>query len=76
MVAFDIETCGFVGAVVHHVIDLEEGEALASLIEQRTGHRPAVQLLVTSVGIHVGPGSLGVVYEVAADLHKNTETAP
>ena len=75
MVAADIEAYGFVGAVVHHVIDLEEGEALASLIEQRTGHRPDVQLLVTSVGIHVGPGSLGVVYEVGADLHKNTESA-
>ena len=60
---------------MHHVIDLEEGEALASLIEERTGHRPSVQLLVTSVGIHVGPCSLGVVYEVGADLHKNTEPA-
>jgi len=75
MVAADIEAYGFAGAVVHHVIDLEEGEALASLIEERAGHRPSVQLLVTSVGIHVGPGSLGVVYEVGADLHKNIEPA-
>lgn len=75
MVAADFEAYGFVDAVVHHVIAPEEGEALADLIEQRTGHRPAVYLLPPAIGIHVGPGALGVVYEVAADLHKNTEPA-
>jgi len=73
MVAADFERFGFVGVFVHHVIAPKEGEALAELIEQRTGHRPAVALLPPSIGIHVGPGALGVVYEVAADLHKNTE---
>ena len=73
MVAVDFEAYGFVDAVVHHVIAPREGEALADLIEQRTGHRPAVYLLPPAIGIHVGPGALGVVYEVAADLHKNTE---
>ncbi len=76
MVAADFETHGFVDAVVHHVIDLPEGEALADLIERRTGHRPAVYILPPSVGVHVGPGSLGVVYEVGADLHKNSGPAP
>jgi DegV family protein with EDD domain len=75
MVAADFEAYGFVDAVVHHVIAPEEGEALADLIEQRTGHRPAVYRLPPAIGIHVGPGALGVVYEVAADLHKNTEPA-
>ncbi|HEY5516856.1 MAG TPA: DegV family protein [Coriobacteriia bacterium] len=75
MVAVDFEAYGFVDAVVHHVIAPREGEALADLIEQRTGHRPAVYLLPPAIGIHVGPGALGVVYEVAADLHKNTEPA-
>jgi len=75
MVAADFDAYGFIDAVVHHVIAPEEGEALADLIEQRAGHRPAVYLLPPSIGIHVGPGALGVVYEVAADLHKNTEPA-
>ena len=75
MVAADFDAYGFIDAVVHHVIAPEEGEALADLIEQRTGHRPAVYLLPPAIGIHVGPGALGVVYEVAADLHKNTEPA-
>lgn len=76
MVAADFEEFGFVDAVVHHVIDVEEGTALADLIERRTGHRPSLALLNPSVGIHVGPGSLGVVYEVGADLHKNTQPVP
>jgi DegV family protein with EDD domain len=75
MVAADFEAYGFVDAVVHHVIAPREGEALADLIEQRTGHRPPVYLLPPSIGIHVGPGALGVVYEVAADLHKNSGPA-
>lgn len=72
MVAADFKTHGFVGAVVHHVIAPRDGEALCGLIEERTGHRPSLEVLPASIGIHVGPGSLGVVYEVAADLHKNT----
>lgn len=75
MVAADFESHGFVDAVVHHVIAEEEGETLATLIERRTGHRPRVQLLPVTIGIHVGPGSLGVVYETRDGLHKNTEDA-
>jgi DegV family protein with EDD domain len=75
MVEADFRSHGFVRAVVHHVIAPAEGEALADLIEMHTGHRPDVELLPPSVGIHVGPGALGVVYEVATDLHKNSEPA-
>lgn len=75
MVAADVESHGFVDAVVHHVIAEAEGKALATLIEQRTGHRPAVRVLPATIGIHVGPGSLGVVYETRDELHKNTEDA-
>lgn len=75
MVAMDFESHGFADAVVHHVIAEAEGEALATMIEQRTGHRPRVQTLPAAIGIHVGPGSLGVVYETCGDLHKNTGDA-
>lgn len=73
MVAADFDSHGFVGAVVHHVSAGTAADTLAGAIEQRTGHRPSVQLLPASVGIHVGPGSLGVVYETADALHKNSE---
>ena len=73
MVVADFESHGYIDAVVHHVIAPAEGEALATLIEQRTGHRPPVRLLSASIGVHVGPGALGVVYETRDGLHKNTK---
>lgn len=73
MVAADFESHGYVDAFVHHVIAPTEAAALAGLIEERTGHRPPVQALPATIGVHVGPGSLGVVYETRDHLHKNTE---
>lgn len=73
MTAADIAEKGFVDAVVHHILAPDEGEALAVMIGDRTGHRPRVQLLGPAVGIHVGPGSLGVVYETRDPMHKNRE---
>ncbi len=71
--AADFASHGFVDAVVHHVLDLEEGEALAAMIEARSGHRPRVQEIGPVIAVHVGPGSLGVVYQTRDALHKNTD---
>jgi DegV family protein with EDD domain len=73
LTAADIAEKGFVDAVVHHILAEDEGEALASMIEERSGHRPRVQPLSPAVGIHVGPGSLGVVYETREEMHKNRD---
>lgn len=73
LAAADFAGKGFADAVVHHILDAEEGEALATMIEERSGYRPRVQQLGPAVGIHVGPGSLGVVYQTCDDLHKNTK---
>jgi DegV family protein with EDD domain len=73
LAASDFARLGFVDAVVHHILAAEEGEALAAMIEQRSGHRPRVQQLGPAVGIHVGPGSLGVVYQTRDEMGKNTE---
>jgi DegV family protein with EDD domain len=70
--AADFASHGFVDAVVHHVLAPDEGEALATMIEERSGHRPRVQPLGPAVAVHVGPGSLGVVYETREELHKNS----
>jgi DegV family protein with EDD domain len=74
-VAADFASHGFVDAVVHHVLALEEGESLAAMIEACSGHRPRVQGLGPVIAVHVGPGSLGVVYETRDELHKNSEEA-
>lgn len=71
-VTADFASNGFVDAVVHHCLDPEEAEALAIMIEERSGHRPRVQPLGPAISVHVGPGALGVVYECVEELHKNS----
>jgi len=71
-VAADFASHGFVDAVVHHVLAPDEGEALAAMIETRSGHRPRIQELGPVIAAHVGPGALGVVYETRDELHKDT----
>jgi DegV family protein with EDD domain len=75
MVVADAETHGLADIVVHHILDEEEAELLAGLLEPRIGRRPRIQLIGPSIGLHVGPGTLGVVYETNEHLHKNSPLA-
>jgi DegV family protein with EDD domain len=75
MVASDAESHGLADIVVHHILDVEEAEALADILSQRLGLRPRVQLIGPAIGLHVGPGTLGVVYETRDHLHKNSTDA-
>jgi DegV family protein with EDD domain len=72
MVAADAEAHGLEDIVVHHILDAEEAELLAGLLAPRIGRRPRVQQIGPAIGLHVGPGTLGVVYETRDHLHKNT----
>jgi DegV family protein with EDD domain len=72
MVADDAEQHGLAGVVVHHILDAEEAELLAGLLAERLGRQPQVQPIGPTIGLHVGPGTIGVVYEALEDLHKNT----
>jgi DegV family protein with EDD domain len=62
MVAADSRERGLTDAVVHHILAPDVGEELADEIERLTGLRPRMQLLGPVIGLHVGPGSVGVVY--------------
>ena len=62
MVAADARDHGLAAAVVHHILAPAIGEELATEIERLTGLRPSLQLLGPVIGLHVGPGSVGVVY--------------
>ena len=75
MVALDSEKHGLADIVVHHILDVEEAEALADILSPRLGLRPRVQLIGPAIGLHVGPGTLGVVYETRSHLHKNSTDA-
>jgi DegV family protein with EDD domain len=60
-------------AVVHHIDAPEDGRRLADMIQQATDKPVEIIPLGPVVGLHVGPGSLGVVYRCRQPLHKNTE---
>ena len=72
MVAADAGAHGLADIVVHHILDAEEADSLADLLGARLGRRPRVQQIGPAIGLHVGPGTLGVVYETLEHLHKNS----
>jgi DegV family protein with EDD domain len=71
MVAVDAEAHGLADVIVHHILDAEEARILADLLAPRIGRMPRVQLIGPAIGLHVGPGTMGVVYETLEDLGKN-----
>lgn len=73
--AADVAAKGLGDAVIHHIDDPEAAGELAALLEPAAGRPVHVSLLGPVVGLHVGPGSLGVVYWTREEQHKDTETA-
>lgn len=71
-VAEDARTFGLEEAIVHHILAPEEAGVLADLLEAKTGDRPCISELGPAVGLHVGPGTAGVVYRTREPLGKNT----
>jgi DegV family protein with EDD domain len=74
--AADIAAKGFAGGViVHHIDDPEAGRALADLVENVAGCPVPVIPLGPVIGLHVGPGTAGLVYITAEPLGKNSATS-
>ena len=53
---------GFGGATVHHIHCEEEGQLLAKRIKEKFGQVVPIQSIGPIIGIHVGPGSIGIAY--------------
>lgn len=70
--AFAAETAraGLAEVVVHHIDDEPEGRELAALIEQAAGAPVRVLPLGPVIGLHVGPGTVGVVYRCEREVRK------
>jgi len=66
----DIAEKGFVDAVVHHIDDEDEGRLLVDLIEPVIGMRPPLVPLGPVIGLHVGPGTVGLVYQTDKEMNK------
>lgn len=75
MFAADVAAKGLGEAIIHHIDDEPAAAHLASLLESAAGHKVRIIPLGPVVGLHVGPGSLGVVYWTIEEQHKDTGAA-
>lgn len=50
------------GVIVHHINCEEEGKSLAKILEDKIHIPVKVQTIGPVIGLHVGPGSIGVAY--------------
>ena len=63
----DIDTHGFGDVIVHHINCEEEGLALAKRIEEKINTKVKIQSIGPVIGLHVGPGSIGIAYYTKID---------
>ena len=68
--ADEIQRAGLVEAVVHHIDDEPEGEQLAGLVREVTGTDVAIVGIGPVIGLHVGPGTVGLVYRTEEEVAK------
>ena len=58
----EIESKGLGDVIVHHINCEEEGLKLAKTLENKLGQKVEVQSIGPVIGLHVGPGSIGIAY--------------
>lgn len=61
----DLENHKLLGVTVHHINAQAEGEALAQELSNRLNITVDVQSIGPVIGLHVGPGSIGLAYHYA-----------
>ena len=59
---------GLTEVIVHHIDDEAEGRELVDLLVEATGLEIPLHPIGAVVGLHVGPGTVGVVYRVNGEL--------
>ena len=64
----DAARAGLAEVAVHHIHDEAEGRVLADLVASATGHDVPVIAIGPVIGLHVGPGTAGVVWRTERDL--------
>ena len=58
----EIESKGLGDIVVHHINCEEDGLKLAKALENKLGKKVDIQSIGPVIGVHVGPGSIGIAY--------------
>lgn len=64
----DIENYGLGDVIVHHINCAEEGRELAKRLEEELNIPIKIQSIGPIIGLHVGPGSIGVAYFTKNEL--------
>ncbi|MEG0370722.1 MAG: DegV family protein [Clostridium sp.] len=58
----DIEGKTLGDVIVHHINAPEEGQLIATILEEKIGQPVHIQPIGPIIGLHVGPGSIGLAY--------------
>jgi DegV family protein with EDD domain len=69
--ADDVDEKGLGDVIVHHINDEDAAADLAGRVEAAIGRSPRIVPLGPVIGVHVGPGALGVVYWTVKEMHKS-----
>ena len=59
--------------VIHHIDDLAEGEELAALVAEQVDMEVRVVAIGPVVGLHVGPGTVGIVFRTRDEVRSLKE---
>lgn len=73
--AADVADKGFGDVIVHHINDEAAAADLAERVQAVIGRSPRIVPLGPVIGVHVGPGSLGIVYHTLKEQFKNTDAS-
>jgi DegV family protein with EDD domain len=73
--AADVAEKGFGDVIVHHINDEAAAADLAARVQAVIGRPPRIVPLGPVIGVHVGPGSLGIVYHTLEEQNKNADVS-
>ena len=65
-VLVDIKANGLGDVIVHHINCEEDGLKLAKVLEEKLSRKVGIQSIGPVIGLHVGPGSIGIAYYTRA----------
>jgi len=66
----EIDSFGLRNVTVHHINVLKEAEALAEMVESIIGYAPPIRSIGPIIGLHVGPGTVGLAYCTKKEIRK------
>lgn len=66
----DFSLYGIGEAVIHHIDCREEAAALVSIISEKLNIAPGINDIGPVIGLHVGPGAIGIAYYTQRDMRE------